>query len=93
MFPFNVDRPISINYGSNPCTLDGLKIYDKWVVSDDEKTFTQIYHSVFNPAQITTEVYNIESLTTDKWVMDIALDLSVFGLSDHEVFVYTFQAQ
>ncbi|MEO8711056.1 MAG: hypothetical protein ABI405_02975 [Parafilimonas sp.] len=93
IYSYNADSTISINYGANPCTFDGLNIFDKWFVSDDEKTFTQIYHSVFNPAQITTEVYNIESLTKDKWVMDIALDLSVFGLSDHEVFVYTFQAQ
>ncbi len=87
------DSTLSINYGTSGCTFDGFNIYDKWYVSDDEKTFTDIYHSVFNPAQITTELYNIESLSNDKWVMDIALDLSAFGLSDHEVFVYTYQAQ
>jgi hypothetical protein len=84
---------MSLNYGTDACTFDGFNIYDKWYVSEDEKTFTDIYHSVFNSEQITTEVYNIESLTTDKWVMDIALDLSAFGLSNHEVFIYTFQSQ
>lgn len=93
IYTYNADSTMGINYGASPCTFDGLNIYDTWYVSDDEKTFTDVYHSVFNPAQITTEVYNIESLTKDKWVMDITLDLSVFGLSDHEVFVYTFQAQ
>ncbi len=91
---FNLsDSTLSVDYGANACTFDGFNIYDRWYVSDDEKTFTDIYHSVFNPAQITTEVYNIESLSNDKWVMDIALDLSAFGLSDHEVFVYTYQSQ
>ena len=93
IYMYNADSTMSINYGASGCTFDGFNIYDKWYVSDDEKTFTDIYHSVFNTDQITTEVYNIQSLTKDKWVMDIALDLSAFGLSDHEVFVYTFVAQ
>jgi hypothetical protein len=93
IYTYNADSTMAINYGASACTFDGFNIYDKWWVSDDEKTFTDVYHSVFNPAQITTEVYNIESLTNDKWVMDIALDLSAFGLSDHEVFVYTYVSQ
>jgi hypothetical protein len=94
IFSYNYDdSTMNIDYGSSPCTFDGLNIYDKWWVSPDEKTFTDVYYSVFNPSQITTEVYNIESLSNDKWVMDITLDLTVFGLSDHEVFVYTYQAQ
>lgn len=93
IYMYNADSSISINFGANACTFDGFNVYDKWYVSDDEKTFTDIYHSVFNVAQITKEVYNIESLTNDKWVMDIALDLSAFGLSNHEVFVYTYQSQ
>ena len=93
VYSYTADSTISINFGANACTFDGFNIYDKWYVSDDEKTFTDIYHSIFNPAQITTEVYNIESLTKDKWVMDITLDLSAFGLTDHEVFVYTYLSQ
>lgn len=87
------DSSMSINYGATGCTFDGFNIFDKWYVSDDEKTFTDIYHSVFNPEQITVENYNIQSLSNDKWVMDIAYDLTVFGLGDHEVFVFTYQAQ
>ncbi|MEP6684273.1 MAG: hypothetical protein ABJA35_13485 [Parafilimonas sp.] len=93
IYTYNADSTMAVNYGASGCTFDGFNIYDKWYVSNDEKTFTDIYHSVFNADQITTEVYNIESLTKDKWVMDIALDLSAFGLSDHEVFVYTYVAQ
>jgi hypothetical protein len=62
-------------------------------LSDDEKIFTQTYHSVFDTTKVTTETYNVQSLTSDRWVMDIAIDLSAFGLSDHEVFVYTYQAE
>lgn len=92
VFSYNKDSTISINYGAEACLFDGLNVFDKWWLSEDEKTFTQVYHSVFNPEQITTEVYTVETLTPDKWVMNITLDLSVFGLSDHEVFVYTFEA-
>lgn len=90
LFSYNRDSTITVDYGTQACTFDGFNIYDKWTLSEDEKVFTQVYHSAFNPAQITTEVYNVESLTKDKWVMDIALDLSAFGLSDHEIFVYTY---
>ena len=92
VFTYNSDSTMSVDYGALACTFDGFNVYDKWYVSDDEKTFTDIYHSVFNPQQITTEVYNIESLTSDKWVMDITIDLSAFGLSNHEKFVYTYQS-
>jgi hypothetical protein len=93
LYHYNRDSSINIDYGANPCTFDGFNIFDKWTLSEDEKTFTQTYHSVFDTTKVTTEVYNVESLTKDKWVMDIALDLSAFGLSDHEVFVYTYQSQ
>lgn len=92
VYKYNKDSSILLNYGTQACMFDGLNIYDKWWLSEDEKTFTQVYHSLFNPEQITTEVYTVQSLTNDKWVMSIFLDLSVFGLSDHEEFVYTFEA-
>ncbi len=94
IWTFNYDdSTLNVDYGSSGCTFDGFNIYDKWWVSPDEKTFTDVYHSVFNTSQITTEVYDIQSLSNDKWVMNITLDLTVFGLSDHEVFQYVYQAQ
>lgn len=90
IFHYNRDSTMSIDYGGSGCLFDGFNIFDKWTLSADEKTFTDVYHSVFDTTKITTEVYNVESLTKDKWVMDIALDLSAFGLSDHEVFIYTY---
>ena len=94
IYSYNADGTIpSPNYGAIGCLFDGFNIYDNWTLSDDEKVFTQTYHSVFDTTKVTTEVYNVESLTSDRWVMDIALDLTAFGLSDHEVFVYTYQSE
>jgi len=90
---FNSDSSITVNYGASGCLFDGFNIFDKWYLSEDEKTFIRIYHSVFDPTKITTEVYSVKSITKDKLVMEITLDLSAFGFSDHEVFVYTYQAE
>lgn len=90
---YNRDSSISLNYGSSGCLFDGFNIFDKWYLSPDEKKFTRIYHSVFDPSKITTEVYDVKSITSDKMIMEIAIDLSVFGLSDNELFLYTYQSQ
>jgi len=89
---FRRDSTIIVNYGAVGCTFDGFNIFDKWTLSDDEKTFTQIYHSVFDPRKITIEKYAVKSLTKDKMVLEIALDLSAFGLSNKEMFLYTYEA-
>jgi hypothetical protein len=89
---YNRDSTILVNYGAQACTFDGFNVYDKWTLSEDEEIFTQIYHSVFDPTKITVEKYTVKSLTKDKLVMEIALDLSAFGLSTHEVFVYTYES-
>lgn len=86
------DSSIAVNYGAAGCTFDGFNIFDKWTLSDDETLFTQIYHNVFDPTKITVEKYTIISLTKDKLVMQIGLDLSAFGLSKNEIFVYTYEA-
>jgi len=89
---FSRDSSMAISYGVAGCTFDGFNVYDKWTLTPDESKLTITYHSAFNPAQITNDVYNVTTLTKDKLVMDIAYDLSVFGLSDHEVFVFTYEA-
>lgn len=91
VFTYKRDSTILLNYGAAGCLFDGLNIYDKWTLSEDEKTFVQSYYSVFDPSKVTVETYSVISLTKDKWVMQIVLDLSVFGLSDHEVFEYTYE--
>ena len=89
---FSRDSSMAISYGVAGCTFDGFNVYDKWSLTPDETKLTITYHSVFNPAQITNDLYNVTTLTKDKLVMDIAYDLSAFGLSDNEVFVFTYEA-
>jgi Lipocalin-like domain len=89
---FNRDSTMSINYGTKGCTFDGFNVYTKWTLSPDETALTIIYQSVFDASKVTRDQYHVTTLTKDKLVMDIAYDLSVFGLSDHEVFVFTYEA-
>lgn len=93
VFSWNRDSTININYGTAACTFDGFNVYDRWTLSEDEKTFTQVYHSLFDPSNITTEVYTVKTLTKDKLVMEITIDLSIFGppFTDKEKFVYTYE--
>lgn len=86
------DSSITVAYGAIGCTFDGFNIFDKWTLSEDESLFTQVYHSVFDITKITVEKYTVISLTKDKLVMQIALDLSAFGLSKNELFVYTYES-
>lgn len=94
VFYWKRDSSITVNYGSSACTFDGFNVYDKWTLSDDEKTFKQVYHSLFDPTAITTETYTVRSVTKDRLVMTITLDLSWLGppYTDHELFVYTYDA-
>jgi hypothetical protein len=89
---FNRDSTMSINYGTSACTFDGFNAYEKWTLTPDEKTLTITYHSVFDVSKITNDKYTVISLTKDKLVMSIAYDLRVFGLSDNEVFTFTYEA-
>ena len=90
-YTFHADSTMSINYGTTGCLFDGFNIFDKWTLSEDEKVFTWVYHSVFDPTKITVETFQVKSLTKDKLVMEVAVDLSAFGLSNHELFLYTFE--
>lgn len=92
VYHFNKDSTMSVDLNGSGCNLDALNVYDKWTLGADETTFTIIYHNAFNPAQITTEVYKVISLTNDQLVMTGTLDLSAFGGTDHELFQYTFNA-
>lgn len=92
IFTYNADGTMAIDYGTNPCTFDGFNEYTGWTLSEDEKTFTQTYRDVFNPSKVTTETYNVTKLTKDEMVLEIFFDLSDFGLSDNEKYVYTMQA-
>lgn len=89
-YVFNWDGTMAIGYGTKACTFDGLNVYTGWTLSDDAKTLTITYASVFNPDQVTVETYSVVQLSKDKLVIDITLDLTIFGLTDHEVYRYTY---
>jgi hypothetical protein len=89
---FNRDSSMVYDYGLKGCTFDGFNVYTKWTLSPDEKELTITYNSVFDPSKITNDKYRVITLTKDKLVMDITYDLSVFGASDHELFVFTYEA-
>ena len=93
---FNADGSMSLNFGANTgtpgCDFDGFNEYDTWSLSDDEKTFTMVYHSIFSPDNPQTEIYRVKTLTTEKLELEIDYDLSVFGLSTEETFLFEFTA-
>jgi hypothetical protein len=93
---FNDDGTMSLNFGANTgtpgCDFDGFNVYDTWTLSEDEKTFTMVYHSIFSPDSPQTEVYRVKTLTTEKLELEIDYDLSAFGLGTEETFLYEFTA-
>jgi len=91
VFTWNADSTYNVDFGTAACDFDGFNVFDRWILSEDEKTFTQIYHSVFDPSAITTETYTVKTLTRDRLVLVQLIDLTVFGLTDKEVFESTFE--
>ncbi len=91
---FNQDGSLQFLYGTDTavgsCQFDGFNVYDKWVLSEDQKTFTITYHGLFNPAA-TVDTYAVRSLTNDELKLELTVDLSVFGLGI-ETFLYTYKA-
>jgi hypothetical protein len=91
---FNQDGTLAFLYGKDTgtgnCQFDGFNVYDKWVLSEDQKTFTITYHGLFNPAT-TVDTYTVRSLTTEELKLELTVDLSVFG-AGIETFLYTYKA-
>jgi hypothetical protein len=93
---FNSDGTMSINFGANTgtpgCDFDGFNVYDTWSLSEDEKTFTMIYHSIFSPDVPQTEIYRVKTLTTETLELEIDFDLTWAGEGTEETFLYEFTA-
>ncbi len=93
---FNSDGTMSINFGDNTgtpgCDFDGFNAYDTWSLSEDEKTFTMVYYSIFSPDNLVTETYRVKTLTTEKLELEIDYDLSIFGEGTEETFLFEFTA-
>lgn len=95
---FNADGSVTVDYGTDTaagdCAFDGFNAYDSWELSEDETTFTLVYHNIFSGA-VTTDVYTVSKLTVDALELQIDIDLSWLDptLSDHERFVYKYAAE
>ncbi|HVK47644.1 MAG TPA: hypothetical protein VM488_07375 [Pseudobacter sp.] len=92
VYTFNKDSTMSANFGAAGCGLEGLNIYDKWQLSEDEQSFQWEYYNVFAPSQRTVEQFKVRSISSSEMKMDIVIDLSWLGppYTDKEQFVYTF---
>ena len=90
---FYKDSTMKIDWGAPGCGWEGLNEYDKWVLSEDEKTMTQEYYDVFTPSNRTIEAFNVRSISSTKLVMDITLDMTWNGsdYTDHEQYIYTWE--
>jgi hypothetical protein len=91
-FTFRKDSTMMIDWGSPGCGLEGLNVYDKWELSEDEKNFKQEYYDVFNPARRTVEAYSVRSISSTKLEMLIIHDMSWLPpLTDKEEYIYTWE--
>lgn len=95
-FYFNADSTITVDYGANTaagdCAFDGFTVYDKWYLTEDEQFFVIESHGLFDPTPV-VETYRVEKLTTEVMQLSIDLDLSFFGLSAEETFMYEYSAR
>lgn len=95
-FLFNADSTITVNYGANTaaddCVFDGFTVYDKWYLTADEKYFVIEKHGLFDPT-VVVDTYRMKTLTTESLEMEIDIDLTVFGLTAEETFLYQYTAQ
>jgi hypothetical protein len=93
---FNKDSTLALNYGSNTasgdCGFDGLTAYDSWHLTEDEKYFIIKKHGVFTPDVTQIDSFRVKTLTVDHLDLEIDVDLSVFGLSNKETFLYKMEA-
>ncbi|MFA6334741.1 MAG: hypothetical protein WCX48_04185 [Bacteroidales bacterium] len=92
VYTWKQDGTYNISFGTSACTYDGFNVYDTWKLSDDEKTFTMTYHGIFDPSKITSDVYTVKLINSEKFIIWTTMDLSIFGLSDKEVFESTYEA-
>lgn len=91
---FNADGTMSLNYGEDTaagaCAFDGLNVYDRWYISENEEYFLMEKHNVFTPDVTVVDTFKLKTLSIDKLELEQTVDLSVFGLSEEEIFLYSF---
>jgi hypothetical protein len=95
-FLFNADGSIAVNYaagtGAGDCAFEGFKVYDNWQFTADEKLFIVKKHDAFSGV-VEIDSFRVQSLTVEKMLLELDIDLSDFGLSTEETFLYEYTAQ
>lgn len=90
------DASVTIDYGSDTgagaCLFDGFNVYTNWSLSDDEKTFSRTYYGIFSPDNFVTEVFDVKTLTVEKFELVQTMDLSAFGLGTEEQYLFVYEA-
>lgn len=92
IFMYRKDSSASLDYGTNACSDDSSIVYFKWFLSNDEKTFTQLYYPKDYPDSVRSDVYTVISISNKKLVTQNIQDLTSSGLGDSEVVQYTYNA-
>ncbi|MCM4157567.1 hypothetical protein [Gramella sp. AN32] len=91
---FNADGSMSLQYGQDTaagsCAFDGLNVYDRWYITANDEYFIMEKHNVFTPNITAVDTFKLKTLSIDKLELEQTIDLSVFGLTDEEIFLYSF---
>jgi len=84
-YSFNADGTFALNYGAitgsggGTCDFDGFRAPTTWTLNADESELTISSVSVFDPADIQTEVYKIKVANSTKIESTQTVDLTAFG--------------
>ncbi len=85
VYSFNEDGTYALDYGAitgtggGTCDFDGFRVPTTWTLSADESELTIVSVGAFDPNDVQTEVYNIQSASNTSIKSTQTIDLSVFG--------------
>jgi len=94
----NEDGSMVFDFGPDTaqgdCAFDGFTVYNKWYITEEDgvQYFNREGYGIFAPETIVVDTYKIVGLTTEKMEMEQTMDLSDFGESTEETFIFTYVA-
>lgn len=94
----NEDGSMVFDFGEDTaqgdCAFDGFTEYNKWYISEEDgvQYFNREGYGIFDPETVLVDTYKIVGLTTEKIEMEQTMDLSDFGESTEETFIFTYVA-
>lgn len=94
----NEDGSMVFDFGADTaqgdCAFDGFTVYNKWYITEEDggSYFSREGYGIFAPDMVVVDTYEIVVLTTEKIEMKQTMDLSDFGESTEETFIFTYVA-